>query len=143
MNRKLILLLTLLVFNVHSQDTTIIRQEVIEIVKLLIDSAKIDNSNFIVEDKNVGNLITQNGTPQYQRFLRLKRTASQKELIALTDHVNPMIRCYSFWALSNKGIAKQLLEKHKNDSAQIVFYTDGDVRYPYTVYGFMESRNRW
>lgn len=40
------------------------------------------------------------GRPQqYDNFVLLKSTASKDELIRLTDHTNPVVRCYAFWAL--------------------------------------------
>ncbi|MBN2704293.1 MAG: hypothetical protein JXR23_08785 [Pontiellaceae bacterium] len=40
------------------------------------------------------------GRPQqYDNFVLLKSVASRDELIRLTDHFNPVVRCYAFWAL--------------------------------------------
>jgi hypothetical protein len=37
---------------------------------------------------------------QYDNFTRLKGTATIDELINLTNHPNPTVRCYAFWALA-------------------------------------------
>ncbi|WP_109700387.1 hypothetical protein [Chitinophaga deserti] len=56
---------------------------------------------------------------QYENFELLEKAATQKELITLTDHPNPTVRCYAFWALNNRGDVKLLpiVLKHFNDTA--------------------------
>ena len=58
---------------------------------------------------------------QYDNFEKLKKTASQEELIALTNHPNGVVRCYAFWALSH-NISVDLLPivlNHINDDELI------------------------
>ena len=38
---------------------------------------------------------------QWDNFEELKITATNDELIELTNHPNGVVRCYSFWALSH------------------------------------------
>ncbi|MEM6263854.1 MAG: hypothetical protein AAGI38_15175, partial [Bacteroidota bacterium] len=37
---------------------------------------------------------------QYDNFIELKQAAEKEELLQLTDHSNPTVRCYAFWALT-------------------------------------------
>src|SRR5690606_8132332 len=43
-----------------------------------------------------------NRPKQWDNFEKLKKIASNEELIALTNHPNGVVRCYSFWALSHR-----------------------------------------
>jgi len=58
---------------------------------------------------------------QWDNYLQLKRKASEVELIALTDHENPAVRCYAFLALTENNSAKvfDILIKHLKDSDYI------------------------
>jgi hypothetical protein len=54
---------------------------------------------------------------QWDNFEALKKTATESELIELTNHPNGVVRCYSFWALSyrkNVDLFK-IVKKHLND----------------------------
>ena len=44
------------------------------------------------------------GTPsdQYERYARLKKELSNDQLVELTNHSNAVVRCYSFWALTDR-----------------------------------------
>ena len=54
---------------------------------------------------------------QYDNFEKLKETATQRELIELTNHPNGVVRCYAFWALSkDKSVDLfQIILNHIND----------------------------
>lgn len=60
-------------------------------------------------------------TDQWKRFERLKKIAKDDELINLTNHENPAVKCYSFMALSNKKHPKtfQVLKEHLLDNQEI------------------------
>ena len=69
--------------------------EIRDNVKIIVDS--ISKNNIYTDQFREGNIaIEQN---QYKRFLRLKNQATTEELISLTSHANPVVRCYSFQAL--------------------------------------------
>ena len=59
---------------------------------------KIEKINVLI-----GSAVGYSGkkTEQYDNFEALKKTASKEELLQLTKHSNPVVRCYSFWALGN------------------------------------------
>lgn len=50
----------------------------------------------------MGSSVYYGGTrpQQYDNFEKLKKTASQNELLELTNHPNGVVRCYAFWALT-------------------------------------------
>jgi len=58
---------------------------------------------------------------QYDHFARLRKTATQKELIALTSYPNGVVRCYAFWALSYHSSAKffPILLAHITDTTSV------------------------
>ncbi|MCI9844778.1 hypothetical protein [Flavobacterium pectinovorum] len=58
---------------------------------------------------------------QYENFENLKKNASIEELKALTNHANGVVRCYSFWALSNYKEADlfSIVKKHITDDTPI------------------------
>jgi hypothetical protein len=66
-------------------------------------------------------------SPAYQNFLLLKKTAGTDKLIELTNHNNPVVRCYAGWALiDNKyselpTVFKSFLD---NDSEVTTFTLD-------------------
>jgi hypothetical protein len=65
---------------------------------------------------------------QYDNFIYLKNNATKDELIGLTDHTNPTVRCYAFWALSYNPTADLLpiIYKHRNDN-EIVMTLSGCI----------------
>lgn len=60
-------------------------------------------------------------TEQYQRFEELKKKASKEDLMKLTKHQNPVVRCYSFWGLTDRKEDDLLpiLIEHLQDSSKV------------------------
>ena len=70
---------------------------------------------------------------QYERFEWLKNNMQEEELIALTDHVSPVVRVYAFYALYEKRslALTEIYRKHIHDDAPFL-----------TVNGNSESTRR-
>jgi len=79
---------------------------------------KIEKINIVM-----GSSIGYSGTKpkQYENFEELKKEASKEELLLLTDHYNPVVKCYSFWALGNyKNFDLfSLVKSHLNDNSLV------------------------
>lgn len=60
-------------------------------------------------------------TEQFDRFEKLKNTASYDELILLTNHPNGVVRAYALWAISYKKDADifSIVKKHLTDDEVI------------------------
>lgn len=60
-------------------------------------------------------------TEQWKRFERLSRIATDKELVALTDHRNAVVRCYAFEALLKRKHIDPfpILLRHLSDTAYV------------------------
>lgn len=58
---------------------------------------------------------------QWGNFEELQKSATREELIALTNHPNGVVRCYSFWALSYNKNADLfgIVKEHLNDDELI------------------------
>lgn len=101
--------------NNHSEDSKAIAQIVLAIER--------GNS---VESAHIGFV----GTPssQWNLYERLRKVASEEELVKLTDHKNAVVRCYSFQALAYKRSKNvfPILLKHLRDTATIETLS-GDV----------------
>lgn len=70
-------------------------------------------------DKDVFHIpLNENGwkTDQYNSFLKLEKIATEKEFMVLTSHSNPVVQCYSFYALLHNHFEteswKVILEKN-------------------------------
>lgn len=89
-----------------------LREEIYEIVE------KIAEVN-IVMDKAVG--YSGERPEQYDNFIELKTKATRDELIGLTDHENPTVRCYAFWALTDDNTVEILpiIISHINDNEYV------------------------
>lgn len=61
---------------------------------------------------------TRNNYQDYLNFIMLAQSASTNELIELTCHPAPVIRCYSFWALSKRDSSNltSIILAHVNDT---------------------------
>jgi len=61
---------------------------------------------------------------QWKRYRELKKLATDKELILLTDHSNGVVRTYSFQALADRKHPKtyEILKKHLKDNQRIGTY---------------------
>ncbi len=66
---------------------------------------------------------------QIRRFRDLCNYATQEELVALTDHKSPAVRCYAFWALLEEHYpgSKEILINHLNDNEIVKTFDDEDV----------------
>jgi hypothetical protein len=60
-------------------------------------------------------------TAQYDRFIKLTGRATTEELILLTNHKNPVIRGYAFWALARQNYADlyKIFSDHQHDSESV------------------------
>lgn len=58
---------------------------------------------------------------QWKRYEQLKKLATDAELVTLTDHKNPAVRCYAFRALAAKQSDQtfKVLVKHLNDASVV------------------------
>ena len=58
---------------------------------------------------------------QWDRFVRLQKKATDKELILLTEHKNEAVRCYAFQALvmRNNGKCFEILKAHLTDNKYV------------------------
>jgi hypothetical protein len=72
-----------------------------------------------VESSHIG----YGGVPskQWERYEQLKNKATDAELVTLTDHRNPAVRCYAFQALAAKQSDQtfKVLLKHLNDASVV------------------------
>jgi len=85
-------------------------------IQKIVDKIAKDN---ILKSEGVSETGTR--TEQWDRFDELRKTATDSELIDLTNHENSVVRCYSFQALTarkNVDIFPILL-KHMNDTSKI------------------------
>ncbi len=108
----IMLILALNCFGQSPYDKTRISKQTEQIV------AKIEKVNELM-----GRAVSYEGMrpTQYDNFIELQKTATQSELIALTNHSNGVVRCYAFWALSYDTSANLLpiLVNHLNDTALV------------------------
>ena len=110
--RKLLVLFALLNGLLATAQSEPLNAELTQIVE------KIANTNELLSQA-----IGYGGTPteQYERFRVLKQKASIKQLKALTDHENPVVRCYAFWGLSDRqadGLF-EILKDRIDDNAEV------------------------
>ena len=66
-------------------------------IQKFVDEIAKDN---ILKSEGVGEAGVR--TKQWDRFEELRKTATDKELIELTNHENSVVRCYSFEALTSR-----------------------------------------
>lgn len=59
---------------------------------------------------------------QYELFEKLKSKASESELFELTNHPNPSVRAYGYWALVENNSPKALEVIVKNQSDTVLVY---------------------
>lgn len=99
-----------------------------KIVTQLVKEIATDN---VLQGPAVG--VAGKRPEQWDRFEALKSTASDDELLALTDDTNAVVRCYSFTALAQKNTVDLLpvVLKHLADSAVI-----------HTFFGCLKSSQR-
>ncbi len=59
--------------------------------------------------------------PQFDNFAQLEKTASQQELLTLTEHPNGVVRCYAAWALSHDSTVDlvPIVIRHIQDTATV------------------------
>jgi hypothetical protein len=85
-------------------------------LKKIVNSIEKGNG---VESSHLG----KGGIPskQWAKYEKLKKVATNDQLIALTDHKNPAVRCYAFQALASKRSDKifPILLKHLNDTSRV------------------------
>ncbi|MBK9962980.1 MAG: hypothetical protein IPP06_17140 [Saprospiraceae bacterium] len=108
-------LTTLLIYTLTVLSTLIGQTVRPEIEKIVNGIAK-DN---VLKSEGVGYAGIR--TDQWDRYIALKEHATNEELIALTDHKNGVIRCYSFEALATRKDSNiySVLIKHLTDTAII------------------------
>ncbi len=90
-------------------------------LKPIVDSLVKFN---VVHDDAIGYAAVESNV--YLNFKKFMATATDDELINLTDHDSATVRAYSFWVLAKRKNTKvkDLLSKHLNDSANF-FYLSG------------------
>lgn len=79
----------------------------------------------------------------YKEFERLSRIASDEKLIELLNHSSNIVKCYSFWALSNRDNIKlyPILINNLHNSDKVCRY-EGCSMYSMSVEGFFYSKTR-
>ncbi|MBI1183267.1 hypothetical protein GC194_03275 [bacterium] len=98
---------------------TLYAQTVRPEIKRLVDGIAEDN---IVKSSAVG--IAGSQSDQWNRYISLKEKATNEELIALTDHTNGAVRCYSFQALATRKNINvySILIRHLYDTALVTIF---------------------
>ena len=85
-------------------------------LKKIVNSIEKGNR---VESSHIGYA----GSPssQWKRYEQLKKIATSDQLVALTEHKNPAVRCYAFQALAASHSDKtfEVLLKHLNDTTVV------------------------
>ena len=108
----LCLMTVFLIWSCSGKNASEISNETLLIVK------KIEKINVLM-----GSAVGSSGhkPDQYENFEELKKNASKQELIALTNHSNGVVRCYSFWALAlSKNIDLfSIIKDHINDDTHV------------------------
>jgi hypothetical protein len=101
-------------------------------VRLKIDTLK----NGIMEGDAIG--IGGYDSEQYQRFWFLWNNTKEPDLIKLTDHSSPTVRCYAFQGLvwRKSSNVREILEKHLRDTSEVM-YMSGCVGDFYTSFDYM------
>jgi len=66
---------------------------------------------------------------QVQNFRDLTNAATLGEMLELTNHESPEVRCYAFWALLEQHYAEsfEVLWSKLNDTEQVGLFTDDDL----------------
>lgn len=91
------------------------------------DFSKISIQEIVNEIENENKLLSQHiglggiPTEQYARFEELQKKATKEELIKFTKHRNPVVRCYSFWGLTERkeeNLFPMLLD-HLQDTSKV------------------------
>lgn len=84
-----------------------------------------ERTDKIVKEIEAVNMVMSSGVGfggdrpiQYDNFIKLKTHATSQELIELTNHYNPTVRSYAFWALSHDHSVDlfPILLNHINDN---------------------------
>jgi hypothetical protein len=72
-----------------------------------------------VEAQSIG--IANKPSKQWNKYEQLEKTATEEQLIALTDHKNSVVRCYAFQALAarNSSCVFNVLLKHLHDTTTV------------------------
>lgn len=108
---KIILLLILIPFVGFTQDNHS-KKSIDELVK-----------EIAMENELTSRAVGFGGSPsgQYQRYDVLKSKATREQLIKLTEHESPVIRCYAFWGLADRQEKDlfPILIDHLGDTATI------------------------
>lgn len=99
-------------FTLHFQKDSIVYWNTDLLVTQIADCNQLD-------DAAVG--IGGVKTDQYMRYEKLTKFASDSALVCLTDHKNPVVRVYSFFALQrrNSPYVMSIFKKHVTDSSEM------------------------
>ena len=103
-------------YSQYNFDSTKVRPEILKIAKKI---AKVNE----VQSKSIG--FTGTRSKQYLRYEKLKNIAHKNELVQLTNHFNPVVRCYAFWALRDRQESNifPLLLNHIHDTVKVITQT--------------------
>lgn len=101
---------------------------------MLISCSKKENyelskqTKLVVEELSHDSIIFSSGS--WNKYLKLLGVASTEELIYLTSHKKPIVRCYAFDALCAKDYPKirEIFYSHENDTIESVAVSAGDIR---------------
>lgn len=76
---------------------------------------------------------------QYARFDQWRKSASEDELLKMTDHANGVVRAYAFWALikADSDLSREVWRNHLDDD-EMIHTTFGCIVEQMTVHDFMD-----
>lgn len=88
-------------------------QEISKRIQQVVDKIEEDN---MYKSSAIG--YAGERTKQWDRFVKLKKNATDEELIILTNHKSPAVKCYSFHALAERKNQKtfEILLNHLKDT---------------------------
>lgn len=111
------------------QDTEIIRPK---IAVLVADISRLNE----VHTEMVGDAGFK--SKQFKLFIQLLKKAKIKELVYLTTHTAPVIRCYAFWGLARRNYKylDEIFLEHINDDQEVGLFV-GCQMIQLDVNGFM------
>ena len=83
---------------------------------------KMAEYNVLEGESGPAGIASTGPTAQWHRYERLNAIATHDELLALTQHINAVVRCYAFETLAARKDTSvfRILIKHLNDRALVI-----------------------
>ena len=102
---------------------------------MLISCSKKENSELSEQTKLIVDNISRDSimfdsSESWNKYLKLLGNASTEELVDLTTHKKPIVRCFAFDALCVKEYPKirEIFYYHENDTIESVAISSGCIR---------------